>query len=27
MKRPIREMQGQIAVDESLLEAGGSPLS
>jgi len=27
MKRPIREMQGQIAANESLLEAGGSPLS
>ena len=27
MKRPIRGMQGQIAAEERLLKAGGSPLS
>lgn len=27
MKRPFRGVQGQIAAEESLLEAGGSPLS
>ncbi len=27
MKRPFRGMQGQIAAEECLLKAGGSPLS